>query len=118
MYCPKCAADNPDDARFCGTCGVTMPRAPEPVPPHPPGPHGGATVIAVQPPASPVSSQLKWGVFWTAVFIPFSFVALIMGIMYVADDNPGRKVVGKFWLKSVLVSYICWCVLYGMALSV
>ena len=24
MYCPQCGKENPDDARFCGSCGASL----------------------------------------------------------------------------------------------
>lgn len=29
MYCPKCGKDNPDEAVFCGSCGMAFPKMPK-----------------------------------------------------------------------------------------
>lgn len=31
MFCPKCAAENPNEARYCRQCGVQMIKQPQPV---------------------------------------------------------------------------------------
>jgi hypothetical protein len=30
MFCPRCAHENPDEAKFCGRCGATMPTTSTP----------------------------------------------------------------------------------------
>lgn len=49
MFCPKCGAQNPDDAMFCGSCGAPFAaRAPQPARPQPTAPQG-----APQQPGAP-----------------------------------------------------------------
>src|SRR5438034_95167 len=57
MQCPKCGADNPDDAFFCGSCGVQLRSsfgAPPELPDAPP-------VAAAVPPADDAGGSNPFG---------------------------------------------------------
>ena len=84
MYCPSCAAENPDGAAFCGSCGKPMPGA-QPVPP-------------TESPATPkqVTDATKYGVIAASLIIPL--IGIGMGLFYLQSDNSARKDVGKLWL--------------------
>src|SRR5262245_41223552 len=90
MYCPKCGADNPNEAKFCGVCSAAMPGAPP------------VSQPTYQPPApasflpGAVSQGLKIGIGVASVLLPI--VGLIMGIIYMVDANPEKKAAGKLWL--------------------
>ena len=92
MFCPNCGADNPHEAKFCGGCGQAM-----------------VTVAAPPPPAPVVSPGMKTGVILGSIFIPV--LGLILGIIYMADQNPEKKAVGKTWLIVSVVVCLVWCLL-------
>lgn len=96
MFCPKCAHDNPDEARFCGKCGTSMPVA------------AGASPPAVPTTAAPtqarVSEGLKWGVFFGTLIVPL--LGLIMGGIYWSNASPSKKAVGKLWLFTGVAAFI------------
>lgn len=85
MFCPSCGHENPDNAEFCGNCGATLKKT---------AGGGGASVIAK--PAEAVSAGMKWGITAATVLLPL--VGIVMGIIYMRDDNPEKKAVGKLWL--------------------
>jgi hypothetical protein len=45
---------------------------------------------------SAVSKELKFGICIATLFLPI--LGLIMGVIYMKDDNPEKKAVGKLWL--------------------
>lgn len=103
MYCTKCAAENPDDARFCGKCGATIhAQAPTSAPP---------TSQAAPPASASVSNGLKWGIFWAAALFPPA--GLVMGLIYVFDPDPAKKAVGKFWLITAVIAIFVWSGIYS-----
>lgn len=85
MFCPSCAHENPDNAEFCGNCGASLKK---------PVVGGGGSGIVK--PAEAVSAGMKWGI--TAVTVLLPLVGIVMGIIYMRDDNPEKKAVGKLWL--------------------
>ena len=96
MYCPKCGAENPDVARFCGSCSaaITVPAGP---------------VLSVSGTDPAVSAGMKWGIAAVTVLIPL--VGLIMGIVYMKDANPEKKAVGKLWLVVACAIIALYCIL-------
>lgn len=88
MYCPKCGAKNVDEAKFCGECGISLASKPD-IKPDPPQPN------PPQPPKEAVSTELKIGVMVGTLIIPL--IGLIMGWVYMKDDNADKKAVGKLW---------------------
>lgn len=84
MYCPSCAAENPDAAAFCGSCGKPMPGAQ----PAPPAPSPNTT--------EQVTDATKYGVIVASLLIPF--IGIGMGLFYLQSNVPARKEVGKLWL--------------------
>lgn len=89
MYCPKCGSENPDFAKFCGSCATALPTGAPP--------HVVNNPIAPTPGAQPaVTDGLKWTVGIGSVLIPI--LGFIMGISYMNDPNPAKKSVGKLWL--------------------
>ena len=101
MYCPKCGTENPDQAKFCGSCGAAI------------------NIVRDEPkqdfkpniPASQdVSSELKIGIIIVTIFI--APLGIIMGLIYLNDYNPSKKAAGKIWLIVGIASALLWCVLF------
>lgn len=78
MFCPKCAFENPDEAKFCGKCGEALP------------------IKDIVKGGEVVSDKMKIGISILSVIIPL--VGIIMGILYLKDPNPEKKSAGKLWL--------------------
>jgi hypothetical protein len=103
MLCPKCGADNPDVARFCGSCSAAIAVQAGPV-------------LSVPGAAPAVSAGLKWGIAALTVLIPL--LGLIMGIIYMKDPNPEKKAAGKMWLVVACVIIALYCVVSMASLNV
>ena len=104
MQCPQCHTENPADAKFCGSCGATIPAAPlQPAPP--PAQRPGAD--------DEVSSNLNIGIIIGTIFIPL--LGIVMGLIYMQDASPKKKAAGKLWLQigigwaigSCLLAFMC-----------
>lgn len=100
MYCPKCGAENPDFAKFCGSCATALP--------------GGSPAHAVNNPLAPtpvtqsgVTDGLKWGIGIGSVLMPI--LGFIMGIIYMNDANPAKKSIGKFWIILACAGLAVYC---------
>ncbi|MEX0967293.1 MAG: zinc ribbon domain-containing protein [Bacteroidia bacterium] len=109
--CSSCGHVNPDEAKFCGKCGNTLSEPKTQVPPQT---HSGARAYSSPTNASnpePVSDELKWGIIIAT--IPFFPLGIIMGIIYMNDQNPQKKAVGKTWLWVGLGSVVLACYSLG-----
>ncbi len=109
MFCPKCGSENPDNAKFCGSCGNSMTVVRDNVPPTVNNP---AQNYANKP---PVSKELKIGIIIATLFIPF--IGIIMGWIYMTDMNIEKKKVGKTWLYVGIGILIIECILYSIGIS-
>jgi len=111
MFCPNCGETNPDEARFCGKCGRTMPAAAPAA-----QPAGGGSAAAAQPapaaPSSAVTPGMKWGMF--AASILFFPLGIGMGWMYMRDADPQKKTAGRLWFITGIVMAVI-AVLYQCA---
>jgi uncharacterized membrane protein YvbJ len=88
MFCPSCGHENADIAEFCGNCGAALKKL---------GGGGAAErVNTAKASTEVVSAGMKWGITALSVLIPL--VGIVMGIIYLRDDNPEKKSVGKLWL--------------------
>ena len=87
MFCPSCGHENVDNAEFCGNCGTTLKKA---------GGGGAERSFAAKTSTEAVSAGMKWGI--TALSVLIWPVGIVMGIIYLRDDNPEKKAVGKLWL--------------------
>ena len=109
MFCPRCGTDNPDDAKFCGSCGASLPVAPAPQPPPPPP--AQPPVVQPQPAVAP---GLKIGIIIASLVVPL--VGIILGIIYMLDPNPQKKAAGRLWLMvggGMVVLYCFFVLLAG-----
>ncbi len=103
MLCSKCGSENPDEAKFCGSCGDTIIAATVPtqeeVSMEPP------TTSAIHTNQPSVSMALKISVSIATVIIPF--IGLIMGIIYLKDKtDETKRAAGKLWLTIAIISAI------------
>jgi uncharacterized membrane protein YvbJ len=102
MFCPKCGQQNPDEAKFCGKCGAAVSVAPA-VPGRPsPEPPKDTGVI---------TPGMKNGMIAASIILPI--VGIVVGIIYMLDDNPQKKEAGKLWLIIGIVAGVIWTVLFG-----
>ena len=99
MYCPACGAENPDKARFCGSCSHRLDSSMEP---GEPGQDDAGPIIDVENNSEVVSNGLKYGILGASLLIPF--IGLVMGIIYLAKgENEDKKATGKLWLIASIV---------------
>ena len=105
MFCPKCGTENPDNAKFCGSCGSAMTVVNEPVQTitNPFNQNGNKPAV---------SRELKIGIIVASFFIPL--IGIIMGWIYMTDSNINKKKVGKTWLYVGIGITIVYCVLYAI----
>lgn len=69
-----------------------------------------------------VSDGMKIGIAILSFFVPL--VGIIMGIMFMTDDNPEKKAAGKLWLYvalgAIALNLLCCCgyfIVVGMAVG-
>ena len=99
MYCPECGAENPDNAKFCGSCSHRLDTL---LPGSEPDKGDDGAIVDVGEDSETVSNGLKYGVLGASLLIPF--IGLVMGILYLAQgDNEDRKATGKIWLIASIV---------------
>jgi len=94
IHCPKCGFANPDEARFCGSCGGAV-AAPPAGPPMP-----------VRPESPPVSSGLKTGIIIGSLIMPL--LGIVMGAIYMLDASVQKKAAGKIWLIVGIGAFVLW----------
>lgn len=102
MFCPKCGTENQDDAKFCGSCGSSINIVRD-------QPAAGFNTLAVQPAA--VSVGLKIGIIIATLFIPL--IGIVMGGIYMYNQDPSKKAVGKLWLIVGAAAFVFHLILYS-----
>jgi uncharacterized membrane protein YvbJ len=81
--CPNCGHQNPDDAKFCETCGTALST--------------NIQQVTSQPVSSGgISEGAKIGLGILSFIIPL--VGIILGISYMNDSNPSKKAAGRTFL--------------------
>ncbi|MET0071432.1 MAG: zinc ribbon domain-containing protein [Candidatus Thiodiazotropha sp.] len=107
MFCPQCGTENPDNARFCGSCRHQLS-----------GLTGTSTdvhvnsVMEVGSEKKVVSDGLKYGILAGSLIIPF--IGMIMGIIYMAQgESAEKKDVGKLWLFASIGIIIFYMIVSG-----
>jgi uncharacterized membrane protein YvbJ len=100
MYCPKCGAENPDEAKFCGSCGSDMTVKKEVVTPE---------VTDRQATAQTVSQEMNVLMIIASIIVPI--VGIIMGLIYLADPSPAKKAAGKTWLIIGIAASLVVCLI-------
>ena len=104
MFCPKCGSENPDEAKFCGSCGTNMsvkqtsvhPKVNEPV-----------------TTSQNVTQEMKIIMIIVSIIIPL--VGIIMGLIYMSDSNPSKKAAGKTWLIAGIGASLVYCLIIASA---
>lgn len=92
MFCPECGTENPENAKFCGNC-----RHPLSASTKDPSRNHIDDVVEIDNGQPAVPDGMKYGILAASIFIPF--IGLIMGIIYLAQNESGeKKEVGKLWL--------------------
>lgn len=120
MYCPKCGEKNPDDARFCGSCGAPIPtsvaeaekgREVEPTERREPVavPTGSRGTSSAPASADHVAPEMKIGIAVATVIIPI--LGIVMGIVYLNSPSAEKKSAGKLWLIIAGVMLLLYCLL-------
>jgi hypothetical protein len=76
-------------------------------------PAEGTTIAS----GAPVGSGVNLAVIAIAVILPFvgALIAILAGIIYAVDANPGKKSAGKLWLGIGIVAFAVWAVLIEAA---
>jgi hypothetical protein len=96
MFCPHCNHQNPPGAEICEKCGKSLGLNVNP--------DTTAPDIFKSDPTGTVSDLLKWGILIITIFIPL--VGIVMGIIYMLNDNPIKKATGKLWLYGGLIMVV------------
>lgn len=138
MYCPNCGKQNPDDAKFCESCGAPtgaaeMPKAAPPPPPPPPPPQYNAPPPPVysapvqqqyyqQPPSYPAAgagntAPLSLGQFLgTLILLGIPLVGFILMLVWAfgSDVNLNKKNLSRAMLILMLIGIVLGIVLGGV----
>jgi hypothetical protein len=110
MFCGKCGSENPDDARFCGSCGAAINAA---MPPPPADFRPEVTrLLDLDTPQGTVSPGLKWGILGASLLVPL--VGIGMGLYYwIKGGSEEKTAVGRLWFFVALGLAALYGVLMG-----
>jgi uncharacterized membrane protein YvbJ len=99
--CPNCSHQNPDDAKFCETCGTALSlNTPQPS-------------LTNTPTNAVMWDGTKIGLAVLSFIIPL--VGIILGISYMNNTQPEKKAVGKTYLFLGIggIALGCVCAMLG-----
>ena len=125
MFCNKCGKEIPDDSIFCPFCGESTGKSEKPTP------RAEDEVVKEvekevpmvkeeikEAPVEKVVTKVPLGVNISIILAPviFSYLgslfSIIMGIIYMRDQNPHKKKVGKIWLGVGIGAAIIWTIIF------
>ncbi len=92
MKCTNCKKIIPDDSVFCPECGQKIIQQ---------EPAKANTDVTNKDTSESISNGLKYGVFVGTLLIPL--IGIVLGIVFLVDNNPIKKSVGKFWLWTGII---------------
>ena len=97
MRCPTCGQENPAEAKFCGKCATRLtpadlPASPGPVAPAAPG---------------EMTQGMKVVVIIGSIVIPP--MGIILGLIFMNDQSPAKKALGKTCLFVGIGMIVFWC---------
>ena len=95
--CPNCSHQNPDDAKFCETCGTALSITNRN--------HHQAHLLL------PEGAKVGLGIL--SFLIPL--VGIILGISYMNDPEPAKKAAGKTYLYLGIGGIILGCIFAALA---
>ena len=101
--CPNCGHQNPEDAKFCESCGTALSASIQQQQQHSP------TIY------TPVSDGQKIGLAILSFLIPLA--GIILGIIYMNDANPSKKAAGKLFLFLAIGGIILGCIFFSLVSS-
>lgn len=134
MYCPKCRTALPDNARFCGACGLSLSAGPSAPPPNvaPPPPQQPAYAAYQQAPQyapqpvygqpqgqmAPVVGVGSWlGTMFVTV-LPIVGIVMLFVWAFGSNSNPNRSNWAKAALVLTLISVVVWVAFLVVAIAV
>lgn len=99
MFCQLCGTENPDNAKFCGSCGSKLIAENNS---STDDQHEEVVDITHDNNQNHVSDLMKYGVLVCTVLIPF--IGMVMGLIYITQgETDDKKDVGKLWLYTSIV---------------
>jgi len=99
MFCKECGKGIPDDSVFCPECGAQIAAPPAAATPASPRPAPGGAAVG---------QGLNIGIIVASLIFPL--VGVIMGAVYLCDQNAAKKKAGKVWLWVGIAAAALWIV--------
>ena len=95
--CPNCGNQNPDDAKFCESCGTPLSNSLK------------QQTYSGSPQNTGVSGGAKTGLGILSFLIPLA--GIILGIIYMNDSDPSKKAAGKTYLYLGIGGMVLGCLI-------
>ena len=95
--CPNCGTQNPDDAKFCESCGTALVDSVQRQP------------VSGSPQNVTATGKASTGLSILSFLIPL--VGIILGITYMNDADPAKKAAGKTYLYLGIGGMILGCII-------